>query len=172
MDREKFIEKKQLEIQEEVDFLRTEKRDVYRKSDILYDEIRDKIAELKHCVQKEKIVNQRLSFIDESGAMAYGISMGYSIGLNYSINSSLINLNNLAKSTFDIEEFGGLLEEEEKKEVVKFKTAAAMERENNQLLSSMVSILKQIEGSSKDVTVDSKKLTDLMQSQYNLGGRQ
>ena len=172
MNREEFIEKKRLEIQEEVDFLKTEKRDAYKESVKLFEEIRDKITDLKHCVKKEELANKRLELIDESGAQTYGVYVDSRLRTPYSINSSLRFLDSLAKSKFDIEEFGGLLEEKEKEKPIKFKTTVAMERENNQLLSSMVSILEQIKDNSKDVTVDGKKLIDSMQSQYNLGGRQ
>ena len=172
MNREEFIEKKRLEIQEEVDFLKTEKSDAYRESVKLYEDIRDKIAELKHCVKKEELANKRLKLISESGTQTYGVYVDSRLRTPYSINSSLRFLDSLAKSKFDIEEFGGLLEEKEKEKPIEFKTTVAMERENNQLLSSMVSILEQIKDNSKDVTVDDKKLIDSMQSRYNLGGRQ
>ena len=172
MDREKFIEKKRLEIKEEVDFLIAEKNDAYKEAAKLYEEIRYKIVDLKHCVEKEKLANKRLESIGESGVQTYGVYVHDMSQYPYSINSSLRFLDSLAKSKFDIEEFGGLLEEKEKEKPIKFKTTVAMERENNQLLSSMVSILEQIKDNSKDVTVDGKKLIDSMQSQYNLGGRQ
>lgn len=170
MNREEFMKVKQEEIQEEVDFLRKEKTDAHRESSKLYEEIRDKITDLKHCVKKEELANKRLESIDKSGSQTYGVFVDSALRTPYSINRSLRNLNNLAKSKFDIEEFGGLLEEKEKEKPIEFKTTVAMERENNQLLSSMVSILEQIKDNSKDVTVDGKKLIDSMQS--SLGGRQ
>lgn len=172
MDREKFIEKKQSEIQQEVDFLRKEKIDAYREASKLHEEIIDKVNELQHCVKKEELVNKRIKSIDEVGPQIYGVYVDSRMETPYSINRSLVRLDSLAKSKFDIEEFGGLLEEKEKEKPIEFRTTAAMERENNQLLSSMVSILEQIKDNSKDVTVDGKKLIDSMQSQYNLGGRQ
>src|SRR5699024_3791968 len=164
MDREKFIEKKRLEIQEEVDFLKTEKSDAYRESVKLYEDIRDKIVELKHCVKKEELANKRLKLISESGTQTYGVYVDSILRTPYSINSSLHFLDSLAKSKFDIEEFGGLLEEKEKekKKPVEIKTTAAMQRESNQLLSEMVSVLEQIKDNSKDVTIDGKKLIESM----------
>ena len=162
MDREKFIEKKRLEIQEEVDFLKTEKSDAYRESVKLYEDIRDKIAELKHCVKKEELANKRLKLISESGTQTYGVYVDSILRTPYSINSSLHFLDSLAKSKFDIEEFGGLLEEKEKEKAIEYKTTAAMQRESNQLLSSMVSVLEQIKDNSKDVTIDGKKLIESM----------
>lgn len=153
MDREEFIEKKRLEIQEEVDFLKTEKSDAYKESVKLHDEIRDKIAELKHCVKKEELANKRLELIDESGVQTYGVYVNYILHSPYSVNISLRSLDSLAKSTFDIEEFGGLLEDKEKEKPVEIKTAAAMQRENNQLLSAMFGLLEEIKDSSKKENV-------------------
>ena len=153
MDREEFIEKKRLEIQEEVDFLISEKNDAYKESDKLYAEIRDKIAELKHSVKKEELANKRLELIDESGVQTYGVYVDDVLRPSYSINRSLRSLDSLAKSTFDIEEFGGLLEEKEKEKVIERKTTAAMQRENNQLLSDMFGLLKEIKDSSKKENV-------------------
>ncbi len=149
MDREKFIEKKRLEIQEEVDFLRTEKNDAYKESDKLYDEIRDKIENLKHSVKKEELANKRLELIDESGVQAYGVYVNDVLRPSYSINRSLHLLDRLAKSKFDIEEFGGLLEEKEKEKVIEYKTTAAMQRESNQLLSDMVRLLEEMKKDSE-----------------------
>lgn len=149
MDREEFIEKKRLEIQEEVDFLIAEKNDAYKESDKLYAEIRDKIENLKYNVKKEELANKRLELIDESGVQTYGVYVDSPLRASYSINRSLHLLDRLAKSKFDIEEFGGLLEEKEKEKPIEIKTAAAMQRENNQLLSSMFGILKEIKDDSK-----------------------
>lgn len=149
MDREKFIEKKRLEIQEEVDFLRAEKRDANKESDRLYGEIRDKIENLRHCVTKEELANKRLELIDESGVQTYGVYVDDRFRASYSINRSLHYLDKLAKSTFDIEEFGGLLEEKEKEKVIERKTTAAMQRENNQLLSDMVRLLGEMKKDSE-----------------------
>ena len=149
MDREEFIEKKRLEIQEEVDFLKTEKSDAYRESVKLYEDIRDKIAELKYSVTKEELANKRLKLISESGIQTYGVYVDSVLGTPYFTNRSLRYLDSLAKSKFDIEEFGGLLEEKEKEKPIEFKTTAAMQRESNQLLSSMVSVLEQIKDNSK-----------------------
>lgn len=151
MDREKFIEKKQLEIQEEVDFLREEKTSAHRESSFLYEHIIDKIEKLKQYVIKEELANKRLMSIEESGAQTYGVYTGSPLHTPYSINRSLVRLDSLAKSKFDIEEFGGLLEEKEKP--IEFKTTVAMERENNQLLSSMFSVLEQIKDNSKKENV-------------------
>ena len=150
MDREKFIEKKRLEIKEEVDFLRKEKDNAYRESVKLYEEIRDKITDLQHCVKKEELTNKRLESIDKSGSQTYGVFVDSALRTPYSINSSLHFLDSLAKSKFDIEEFGGLLEEKEKekKKPVEIKTTAAMQRESNQLLSEMFGLLKEIKDSS------------------------
>lgn len=160
MNREEFIEKKRLEIQEEVDFLKTEKSDAYRESVKLYEDIIDKIAELKYSVTKEELANKRLKLISESGTQTYGVYVDSRLRTPYSINNSLRFLDSLAKSKFDIEEFGGLLEEKEKEKPIEFKTTAAMQRESNQLLSLMVSVLEQIKDNSKDVTVDSKRLKE------------
>ena len=149
MDREKFIEKKRLEIQEEVDFLKTEKSDAYRESVKLYEDIRDKIAELKYSVAKEELANKRLKLISESGTQTYGVYVDSILRTPYSINSSLHFLDSLAKSKFDIEEFGGLLEEKEKEKAIEHKTTAAMQRESNQLLSAMFGLLEEIKDSSK-----------------------
>lgn len=155
MDREKFIEKKRLEIKEEVDFLRKEKDNAYRESVKLYEEIRDKITDLQHCVKKEELTNKRLESIDKSGSQTYGVFVDSALRTPYSINSSLHFLDSLAKSKFDIEEFGGLLEEKEKekKKPVEIKTTAAMQRESNQLLSEMFGLLKEIKDSSKKENV-------------------
>ena len=147
MNREEFIEKKRLEIQEEVDFLRTEKNDAYKEACKLYEEIIDKVAELKYSVTKEELANKRLKLISESGIQTYGVYVDSVLGTPYFTNRSLRYLDSLAKSKFDIEEFGGLLEEKEKP--IEFKTTAAMQRESNQLLSSMVSVLEQIKDNSK-----------------------
>lgn len=149
MDREKFIEKKRLEIQEEVDFLIAEKNDAYKESDKLYAEIRDKIENLRHCVAKEELANKRLELIDESGVQTYGVYVDDRFRASYSINRSLHYLDKLAKSKFDIEEFGGLLEEKEGEKVVEYKTTAAMQRESNQLLLAMFGLLEEIKDSSK-----------------------
>ena len=134
MNREEFIEKKRLEIQEEVDFLRTEKNDAYKEAGKLYEEIIDKVAELKYSVAKEELANKRLKLISESGIQTYGVYVDSRLRTPYSINSSLRFLDSLAKSKFDIEEFGGLLEEKEKEKAIEYKTTAAMQRESNQLL--------------------------------------
>lgn len=149
MDREKFIEKKRLEIQEEVDFLIAEKNDAYKEVAKLYEEIRDKIENLKHSVKKEELANKRLELIDESGVQTYGIYVNDRFRASYSINRSLHYLDKLAKSKFDIEEFGGLLEEKEGEKVVEYKTTAAMQRESNQLLLAMFGLLEEIKDSSK-----------------------
>ena len=151
MNREEFIEKKRLEIQEEVDFLRTEKNDAYKEACKLYEEIIDKVAELKYSVTKEELANKRLKLISESGIQTYGVYVDSVLGTPYFTNRSLRYLDSLAKSKFDIEEFGGLLEEKEKP--IEFKTTAAMQRESNQLLSSMVSVLEQIKDNSKKENV-------------------
>lgn len=114
MEREEFMKVKQEEIQQEVDFLRKEKSDAYRESVGLYEEIIDKINELQHCVKKEDLVNKRLKSINEAGPQIYGAYVDFALATPYSINRSLLRLDNLAKSKFDIEEFGGLLEEKEK----------------------------------------------------------
>lgn len=114
MEREEFMKVKQEEIQQEVDFLRKEKSDAYRESVGLYEEIINKINELQHCVKKEDLANKRLELIDKSGSQIYGAYVDFALTTPYSINRSLLRLDNLAKSKFDIEEFGGLLEEKEK----------------------------------------------------------
>lgn len=153
MNREEFIEKKRLEIKEEVDFLRTERSDAYKESAKLYDEIRDKIENLKHCVKKEELANKRLELIGESGVQTYGVYVHDVLQSPYFINRSLRYLDSLAKSTFDIEEFGGLLEEKEKEKPIERKTTAAMQRESNQLLSAMFGLLEEIKDGSKKENV-------------------
>ena len=149
MNREEFIEKKRLEIQEEVSFLIVEKNDAYKEAAKLFEEIRYKIVDLKHCVKKEELANKRLELIGESGVQTYGVYVYDVSQYPYFINRSLRYLDSLAKSTFDIEEFGGLLEEKEKEKAIEHKTTAAMQRESNQLLSSMFAILKEIKDDSK-----------------------
>lgn len=149
MDREKFIEKKRLEFQEEVDFLIAEKNDAYKEVAKLYEEIRDKIENLKHSVKKEELANKRLELMDESGVQTYGVYVNDRFRASYSINRSLYYLDRLAKSTFDIKEFGGLLEEKEKEKAIEYKTTAAMQRESNQLLLAMFGLLEEIKDSSK-----------------------
>ena len=168
MNREKFIEKKRLEIQEEVDFLKTEKSDAYRESVKLYEDIRDKIAELKHCVKKEELANKRLKLISESGIQTYGVYVDSILRTPYSINSSLHFLDSLAKSKFDIEEFGGLLEEKEKEKTIEYKTTAAMQRESNQLLSDMVRLLGEMKKDNelKSTVINPESLSEALSSQY------
>ena len=171
MNREEFIEKKRLEIQEEVDFLRTEKNDAYKESVKLYDEIRDKIENLKHSVKKEELANKRLKLIGESGAQTYGVYVNDALRPSYSINRSLRYLDSLAKSTFDIEEFGGLLEEEEKEKAIEYKTTAAMQRENNQLLSDMVRLLGEMKKDNelKSAVINPELSSKALSSQFNSG---
>lgn len=171
MNREEFIEKKRLEIQEEVDFLIAEKNDAYKESDKLYAEIRDKIENLKHNVKKEELANKRLELIDESGVQTYGVYVNDVLRPSYSINRSLRPLDSLAKSTFDIEEFGGLLEEKEKEKVIERKTTAAMQRENNQLLSDMVRLLGEMKKDNelKSAVINRNSLSKALSSQYNAG---
>ena len=168
MNREEFIEKKRLEIQEEVDFLRTEKNDAYKEAGKLYEEIRDKITDLKHCVKKEELANKRLELIDESGAQTYGVYVNYILHSPYSVNVSLRSLDSLAKSTFDIEEFGGLLEEKEKEKPIEYKTTAAMQRENNQLLSDMVRLLGEMKKDNelKSTVINPESLSEALSSKY------
>lgn len=153
MNREEFMKVKQEEIQQEVGFLRKEKTDAYRESVRLYEEIINKINELQYCVKKEDLANTRLELIDKSGSQIYGAYVDFALTTPHFKNRSLVNLDSLAKSKFDIEEFGGLLEEKEKEKPNEFRTTAAMERENNQLLSSMVSVLEQIKDNSKKENV-------------------
>lgn len=153
MNREEFIEKKRLEIQEEVDFLTAEKDDAYKEAAKLYEEIIDKIENLKHCVKKEELANKRLELIDESGVQTYWVYVDRIWSSQYTVNRSLRYLNSLAKSKFDIEEFGGLLEEKEGEKAVEHKTTAAMQRESNQLLSEMFGLLEEIKNSSKKENV-------------------
>ena len=168
MDREKFIEKKRLEIQEEVDFLKTEKSDAYKEAGKLYEEIIDKVAELKYSVTKEELANKRLKLISESGAQTYGVYVESRLITPFSINSSLRFLDSLAKSTFDIEEFGGLLEEKEKEKTIEYKTTAAMQRENNQLLSDMVRLLGEMKKDNelKSTVINPESLSEALSSQY------
>lgn len=148
MNREEFIEKKRLEIQEEVDFLIAEKNDAYKESDKLYAEIRDKIEKLKHSVKKEELANKRLKLISESGTQTYGVYVDSPLRASYSINRSLRCLDSLAKSTFDIEEFGGLLEEKEKETKKRFNNID-LQVEQNALLSDMVRLLGEMKKDSE-----------------------
>ena len=168
MNREEFIEKKQLEIQEEVNFLMAEKSDAYKESDKLYAEIRDKIENLKHCVKKEELANKRLELIGGSGVQTYGVYVDGPLRTSYSINRSLHLLDSLAKSKFDIEEFGGLLEKKEKKKPIEFKTTVAMQRENNQLLSDMVRLLGEMKKDNelKSTVINPESLSEALSSQY------
>lgn len=171
MNREEFIEKKRLEIQEEVDFLKTEKNDAYKESVKLYDEIRDKIENLKHCVKKEELANKRLELIGESGVQTYGVYVHDMVQYPYITNRSLRYLDSLAKSTFDIEEFGVLLEEKEKEKAIEYKTTAAMQRENNQLLSDMVRLLGEMKKDNelKSAVINPELSSKALSSQFNSG---
>ena len=171
MNREEFIEKKRLEIQEEVDFLRTEKNDAYKEAGKLYEEIIDKVAELKYFVKKEELANKRLKLISESGAQTYGVYVDSVLGTPYFTNRSLRYLDSLAKSKFDIEEFGGLLEEEEKEKAIEYKTTAAMQRENNQLLSDMVRLLGEMKKDNelKSAVINPELSSKALSSQFNSG---
>ena len=168
MNREEFIEKKRLEIQEEVDFLRTEKNDAYKEAGKLYEEIIDKVAELKYSVAKEELANKRLKLISESGTQTYGVYVDSVLGTPYFTNSSLRFLDSLAKSKFDIEEFGGLLEEKEKEKAIEYKTTAAMQRESNQLLSDMVRLLGEMKKDNelKSTVINPESLSEALSSQY------
>ena len=168
MNREEFIEKKQSEIQQEVDFLRKEKIDAYREAYKLYEEIIDKVNELQRCVKKEELVNKRIKSIDEVGPQIYGVYVDYRRETPYSINRSLVRLDSLAKSKFDIEEFGGLLEEKEKEKVIEYKNPVAMQRENNQLLSDMVRLLGEMKKDSelKSTVINPESLSEALSSQY------
>ena len=171
MNREEFIEKKQSEIQEEVDFLRTEKNDAYKEAGKLYEEIIDKVAELKYSVTKEELANKRLKLISESGIQTYGVYVDSVLGTPYFTNRSLRYLDSLAKSKFDIEEFGGLLEEKEKEKAIEYKTTAAMQRENNQLLSDMVRLLGEMKKDNelKSAVINPESLSKALSSQHHSG---
>ena len=168
MNREEFIEKKRLEIQEEVDFLRTEKNDAYKEAGKLHEEIIDKVAELKYSVAKEELANKRLKLISESGTQTYGVYVDSVLGTPYFTNRSLRFLDSLAKSKFDIEEFGGLLEEKEKEKAIEYKTTAAMQRESNQLLSDMVRLLGEMKKDNelKSTVINPESLSEALSSQY------
>ena len=168
MDREKFIEKKRLEIQEEVSFLIAEKNDAYKEAAKLFEEIRYKIVDLKHCVKKEELANKRLELIGESGVQTYGVYVYDVSQYPYFINRSLRYLDSLAKSKFDIEEFGGLLEEKEKEKAIEYKTTAAMQRESNQLLSDMVRLLGEMKKDNelKSTVINPESLSEALSSQY------
>ena len=168
MNREEFIEKKRLEIQEEVDFLRTEKNDAYKEAGKLYEEIIGKVAELKYSVTKEELANKRLKLISESGIQTYGVYVDSVLGTSYFTNRSLRYLDSLAKSKFDIEEFGGLLEEKEGEKAVEYKTTAAMQRESNQLLSDMVRLLGEMKKDNelKSTVINPESLSEALSSQY------
>src|SRR5699024_12769764 len=126
-----------------------QKIDAHREAYILYDEIIDKVNELQYCVKKEELVNKRIKSIDEFVSQIYGVYVDYRMEPPYSINRSLVRLDSLAKSKFDIEEYGGLLEEKEKEKPREFKTTAAKQRESSQLLSEMFGLLEEIKDSSK-----------------------
>ena len=115
MDRREFFEKKKLEIQEEVDFLREEKAEAKMQSLVLEEEVRDKIQEIKRLAYKEQSIIDRIEHIDESESKVYGINTHWMSGtlINYSLNE----LQRLAISTFDAEEFGELPEKKEEENV-------------------------------------------------------
>lgn len=112
MNREEFMKAKQEEIQQEVDFLREEKAEARAKSFILEEEVSDKIEEIKRLAHKEQGIIDRIKHIDESESKVYGINNHWMSGtlMNYSLNE----LQRLAISTFDAEEFGFLSEKKEK----------------------------------------------------------
>lgn len=104
MKREEYMENKRQEIQEEVDFLLEEKKQTRIESFKLYEEIRDKISEIKTLANKEEDIINRVKSIKESGTRVYGVNTyEFSYPL---INSSLNDLQKLANSTFGAEDFG------------------------------------------------------------------
>lgn len=115
MDREEFMKYKQEEIQQEVDFLREEKVEAKMQSLVLEQEVRDKIQEIKRLAYKEQSIIDRIKHIDESESNVYGINTYWMSGTL--INYSLEELQRLAISTFDAEEFGELPKKKEKENV-------------------------------------------------------
>ena len=115
MDRREFFEKKKLEIQEEVDFLREEKAEAKMQSLVLEEEVRDKIQEIKRLAHREQSIIDRIKHIGESESRVYGINTHWMSGTlkNYSLNE----LQRLAISTFDAEDFGELSEKKEEENV-------------------------------------------------------
>ena len=113
MNREEFMKYKQEEIQQEVDFLREEKVEAKMQSLVLEQEVRDKIQEIKRLAYKEQSIIDRIKHIDESESKIYGIHWTSGTLINYSLEE----LQKLAISTFDAEEFGELSEKKEKENV-------------------------------------------------------
>lgn len=94
--------------------------------------------------------------------------MDYPLQPSYSINRSLHLLDRLAKSKFDIEEFGGLLEEKEKEKAIEYKNPVVMQRESNQLLSDMVRLLGEMKKDNelKSTVINPESLSEALSSQY------
>ena len=104
MNREEFIEKKRLEIQEEVDFLREEKADAYKEAKRLYWEIIEKVSDFKYNIKKEELTNKRLELIGHSGIEIYGVLSEVDRKIHgYSKNHSEALFDSLANSEFKTE---------------------------------------------------------------------
>lgn len=149
MKREEYMENKRQEIQEEVDFLLEEKKQTRIESFKLYEEIRDKISEIKTLANKEEDIINRVKSIKESGTRVYGVNTyEFSYPL---INSSLNDLQKLANSTFGAEDFGEIPQKKERKLIeTVHKPTEQLQEENNQLLIQMVSLLEKMDKNNKE----------------------
>lgn len=168
MEREQYMENKGKEIQEEVHFLLEEKDETKIKSFKLYEEIRDKISEIKSLAEKEKNIINRVKSIKESGARVYGVDT-YEF-IHPLINHSLSDLQKLANSTFGAEDFGEI-PQERKTTIPVHKSTGQLQKENNQLLVQMISLLEEMKKDSeaKSLSIDTKSLSEALSSRYNGG---
>lgn len=147
MKREEYMENKRQEIQEEVDFLLEEKKQTRIESFKLYEEIRDKISEIKTLANKEEDIINRVKSIKESGTRVYGVNTyEFSYPL---INSSLNDLQKLANSTFGAEDFGEIPQEKRLTATV-HKTPRELQEESNQLLIQMISLFERMDKNNKE----------------------
>ena len=102
-----FYEKKQAEIQEEVQFLLEEKRQRKVASSKLHEQILELKSEMDYLAEEEEAIIERLSALTKSGVRFYGVNIGdtrqISMYGSYFINHSLSRLESLSK-TFDMED--------------------------------------------------------------------
>lgn len=102
-----FYEKKQAEIQEEVQFLLEEKRQRKVASNKLHEQILELKSEMDYLAEEEEAIIERLSAMTKSGIRFYGVNIGdtrqISIYGSHFINHSLSHLESLSK-TFKIKD--------------------------------------------------------------------
>lgn len=102
-----FYEKKQAEIQEEVQFLLEEKRQRKVASSKLHEQILELKSEMDYLAKEEEAIIERLSALIKSGVRFYGVHIGDSHQLlkygSHFINHSLSRLESLSK-TFEIKD--------------------------------------------------------------------